>query len=216
MRMAPTDTLRTRSGQSLIESCIAIAVICIVLMGILQVSRLLAAREILHHAAARGARARVVGLNWWMVEKVVRLATIPNAGRMIVPEYTPRDAFLRDTVEKSRPGEAWSILLGVEPRSEQVGLELARAPEFLWAPDAWIARNMLDYEHWDTISADYYDHSHGSWYAGAGNAIHIKVTQRVPLLIPEATTYYDDDEVALSGEARMENHYPIYLNDRNW
>lgn len=211
--MEPTDRRRSRRGQSLIESCLAIALICVVLIGVLQVSQVLASREILHHAAARGARARIVGLNWWMVEKVIRLATIPNAGRMIEPDYTRQDTFLRDTVENARPGDAWSALLGVEPRSEQVDIELARMPEYLWAPDAWVARHMLDYERWDTINANYYDHRPGAY---TGPYVRIKVTQRVPLLVPSATTFYADDEVALAGEARMENHYPIYLNDRNW
>ena len=214
--MAPTDRRLSRRGQSLVEACIAIALICVVLIGVLQVSQVLASREILHHAAARGARARIVGLNWCMVEKVILLGCTPNAGRMIVPDYTRQDTFLRDTVEDSRPGEAWSTLLGVEPRSEQVGIELARAPEYLWSPDLRAARNVLDYEHWDTINAGYYDHRSDALYPGAGNSVHIKVTQRIPLLMPEATTFYTGDEVVLQGEARMENHYPLYLNDRNW
>jgi hypothetical protein len=214
--MEPTDRRRTRRGQSLVESCIAIALICVVLIGILQVSQVLASREILHHAAARGARARVVGLNWWMVEKVIRLATIPNAGRMTVPQLDRQDTFVQDTVENARPGEAWSILLGIEPHSEQTDIELARAPEFLWAPNEWIARHILDYERWDTIHAGYYDHRPDTGYAGAGNAVRIKVTQRLPLLFPATTTFYADDEVPIAGEARMENHYHIYLDDRNW
>ena len=53
--------------------------ICVIFMGIFQVSQLAVAREVLHHAAARGARARSVGFNAFMVQKSVRVAAIPNA-----------------------------------------------------------------------------------------------------------------------------------------
>ena len=75
------------AGQSLVESCLVIALISFIFMGLFQISRLSAAREVLQHAAARAARARTVGFNAWMVPKVVRVAAIPNAGRMTEPLF---------------------------------------------------------------------------------------------------------------------------------
>ena len=76
-----------RAGQSLVESCLVIGLTCLLFFGLLQISQLFAAREVLYHAAARGARAKTVGFNRWMVTKAVRVGAIPNAGRMLVPEY---------------------------------------------------------------------------------------------------------------------------------
>ncbi len=108
-----TATGRTErcSGQSLLESCLAIALLCLLFFGLFQVSRLLAAREILQHAAARAVRARTVGFNHWMTRKAVLVASIPNAGRMIEPSLDHVDAYLRDAVATLRPGELWDEVL---------------------------------------------------------------------------------------------------------
>jgi len=74
------------SGQALVESCIAIALICLVLAGFFQLAQIHSARIIALHACARGARAQAVGFNQDMVAKVVRVAAIGNAGRMTFPE----------------------------------------------------------------------------------------------------------------------------------
>jgi len=75
----PVDPARhaapsNREGASLIEACLALAIICLVFLGMFQVSRVLAARDTLNHAAARAARARTVGFNRWMVLKVAQVA----------------------------------------------------------------------------------------------------------------------------------------------
>lgn len=74
-----------RSGQSLIESCLVIAVLCLVLFGGVQISQLYLTREVLDSAATAGARARAVGLNDFMVRKVVRIVSLPIAGQLVEP-----------------------------------------------------------------------------------------------------------------------------------
>ncbi len=74
-------------GQSLIEACLCIFLISLIFAGLFQVSRIFAAREILYHAANRSTRAKAVGLNSFMTTKAARVASIPNAGRMLLPEF---------------------------------------------------------------------------------------------------------------------------------
>lgn len=118
-----------RSGQSLIESCFVIAFVSLLFFGLFQISRLYAAQEVLDYAAGRGARATTVGFNRFMVEKTVRVGAIPNAGRLINPDY------------QGGPAVAHA-------------LETARIPLYLGAENDGQLRPILDYTHWDDIRPD--------------------------------------------------------------
>lgn len=119
--------LRSRSGQALIESCLVLIFVCIIFFGLFQVSQLLVAREVLDYAAGRGARAKTVGFNRFMVFKTVRVGAIPNAGRMLNPA----------------PGGGPTV---------EHAAEAARIPHYL-AADNWGQLNaILDYDSWGTIS----------------------------------------------------------------
>ncbi len=119
-----------RSGQWLVESCIVILMICLICFGLLQISRFFAAQEIMDYAAARGARARTVGLNRFMVHKAIRVGTIPSAGRMESPTVSGGPA-------------------------AQHSVEQARIPLYLGAEWSGQLRGILDYEEWPRIG-----HSH--------------------------------------------------------
>ena len=206
---------RGGAGQSLIESCLAIALICLVFLGLFQVSRLLAAREVLFHAAARAARARTVGLNQWMVHKSAMVAAIPNAGRLTEPPFDNADAYLRGQVAGSRPGSLWSAILhyGEPPSRQFFELEQFRIPEFMASEDAWQARYILDYEGWDSVHAPY--DLYGNAYPG-NPPIEMRVTQTYPLWVPMHRLYYGADDVRIEGRSALENHYPLYLDEHNW
>jgi len=115
-----------QAGQALVESCIVIALVCLILSGFFQLSQLYAAKEISAHACFRGARAKTVGFNDFMVAKVVRTATIPNAGKMTFPEI-------------------YGGPLG------QMAMERGMIPLYLDA-DWSMLDGILQYEDWDTIS----------------------------------------------------------------
>lgn len=123
----PGVTRNRRSGQAIIESCIVILFICLICFGLLQVSRFFAAREILDYSAARGARARTVGFNQFMLLKAVRVGTIPSAGRLLFP---PPDGNL----------------------AAQQALEAARIPLYLGAEWPGNLPGILDYEDWPNIT----------------------------------------------------------------
>jgi Flp pilus assembly protein TadG len=120
-------------GQALIESCLVVALICLILAGLFQLLQLYAAKEILSYACARGARARTVGFNDFMARKSVMAAAIPNAGNMIFPETAGGPA-------------------------AQMAMEHARIPIYLSAE--WSRLNgILQYEDWETINYNYTEDS---------------------------------------------------------
>ena len=114
-------------GQALIESCLAIGLLCLVLMGLFQLAQLFLARQILDYAAARGARARTVGFNDFMVSKTVRIGALANAGRLVFPEPAG-----------GGPWAQWTLH------------ESPRIPHYL-AAHSWQVQSILNYEHWDSI-----------------------------------------------------------------
>lgn len=117
---------RRQSGQALVESCIVIALICLLMAGFFQLSQLYTAKKISAHACFRGARAKIVGFNDFMVAKAVRVGTIPNAGNMTFPETSGGP-------------------LG------QMAIERGRIPIYLSAE--WhMLDGILQYEDWDTIN----------------------------------------------------------------
>ncbi len=218
MRATPTLPAASKAGQSLIESCIVMALICLIFMGVFQVSMIFSAREILNHASARGARAKTVGFNHWMVTKAVRVASIPNAGRLIEPDFVNEDTFLRSEIAGAETGgQLWERLLRVTPSSLQYNLERARIPEYLAAHNWPRANWVLNYDRWNTVQWE------GDYFTAAPDGtvspnpmVHIQARQDYPLVAPMHRTFYAADNVPLEGEAWLENHYPLYLDDRNW
>lgn len=201
----------------MVESCLVILVVCLLFAGMVELARVLAAREILHHAAARGARARTVGFNWWMVEKAIRVAAIPNAGRMLEPTPPAGARPLTAWIETFTPGVVWDRALAETPDSTLSSLELARIPEYLAAENHLRAEYVLDYEDWDTIHGMHPDMpvmEDGSVLFRP--VIEVTVRQQYPFLesLPHRA-FYARDSVLIEGTSALENHYPFYLDDEN-
>lgn len=114
-----------RRGQAMVETLIAVIAIMSIFFGAFHLSRLVAARTLLDHAAARAARAKAVGFNDFMCEKSARVAMIPVAG--------PRE---------------WP-----DPQSEAFD-EVSRVPLYLTAEDWGRANGILEYEYWHTMEFD--------------------------------------------------------------
>jgi len=203
----------SRAGQSLVEACLSIFLVGLIFSGLFQLSRILAAREVLTYAAACGARAKTVGFNQWMVAKVVRVAAAANAGRLVTPEFENRDDFLRRQLAELQPGLVWSRLLSTEPVSAQYEVERGRIPEYLDSPNAARARHVLDYEDWDSIRHAVETVS----LIGPGELLcpemRVEVSQKYPLRCPMHRAFYADDFVRLADAVVMESHYPLYIDD---
>ncbi len=210
--------VRQAGGQALIETCLVMGVTCLIFFGILQVARLFAAREVLYHAASCGARARAVGLNRWMVEKAIRVAAIPNAGRMTEPVLDIPDPRLQVEMRTATSsGNLWERLLRLTPFSLQYALERVRIPEYLASENEWRSRYILKYSDWNTIHGDPSDSpTLPDGRIVPHSILHIRVRQEFPLTVPLHRTFYADDTIPLHGEAHIENHFALYLDERNW
>ncbi len=172
----------SRRGQSMLESCVVIIILCLLLFGLFQLSRVFVAQEILQFAAGRGARARAIGMNDFMVHKTIRAATIVNAGLMQRPQ-----------------------LLGGGPE-HQLFVEQARIPFYLGTTWAYELPYVLAYEDWNTISYRL------SETGANPSLIDIRVRQRFPLRAAMHRLIFHTDSFILSGSSYMEAHYPLYLD----
>ena len=103
-----------------------LAVLCLVLFGVFQVSQVIATKETLHYAAGRGLRAKTVGFNEFMVYKTVRVGAIPAAGLMTTPVRTGGPA-------------------------AQYAMERARIPLYLGGDDYSYLPAILGYDRWDAL-----------------------------------------------------------------
>ncbi|MFN2351861.1 MAG: TadE/TadG family type IV pilus assembly protein [Kiritimatiellia bacterium] len=175
--------IQRRCGQSLIESCVVMGILCLLLMGLFQLSQLYMAQEIMHYAAGRGARARAVGFNDFMVHKSVRVATIAAAG--------PMESSMRSDLPTGGP-------------LAQRGIERARIPLYMGADHYGLLRPILDYEDWDTIS-------HSLLEQDDPARVDCRVRQDFPVSTVVFKAFYGDDSVPLRGSAAMDSHYPLYL-----
>lgn len=211
---------RRRSGQAMVESCIALIFICLLLFLFFQLCLGFASRDVLDHAAARAARARTVGFNNWMVHKAMRVAAIPNAGRMLEPTDIPigDDPVLDHSLRLMTPGEVWDMALLSSPTSPKVAVELARIPDYLAAPWRERADYILDYERWDDVTL----HHAGILDPSLSDTIRIRVRQPIDMLISVvrgAGAILDGrraETLHLEGAADIETHYSLYLDDRHY
>ena len=83
------DALVSGSFLTIPAPVIVVLVVGVLLFGLLQTAVVFSGREVLHHAAARAARARAVGFNEWMAFKAMRVASIPTSGKMLEPVFAP-------------------------------------------------------------------------------------------------------------------------------
>ena len=109
----------------MVETLLAVLVITGIFFALFKLSRMLAGKIMLEHAAMRVARARVVGMNEFMCVKAARVAVIPVAG------------------ERLRPGK------GDERKNIS---ESALARMYMRTPDSSYADGLLRYRDWDTLS----------------------------------------------------------------
>ena len=172
---------RHAEGQALIESCIVIGLICLLLMGLFQLVQLFMAREILDYAAGRGARAKAVGFNDFMVNKTVRIGAIANAGALTFPERT-----------------------GGGPWVQWTHNEAPRIPNYLQS-DSWRLDAILNYELWDTIAWSCPAPEATLLHFEVHQAVPLMFFSNV------FKAFFSGSAVPMQGVVDIENHYPLYL-----
>jgi TadE-like protein len=172
---------RHAEGQALIESCIVIGLICLLLMGLFQLVQLFMAQEILDYAAGRGARAKAVGFNDFMVDKTVRIGAIANAGALTFPERS-----------------------GGGPWAQWTSQESPRIPQYLQA-NSWELDAILNYALWDTIAWSCPVPEATLLHFEVHQAVPLMFFSNV------FKAFFSGSAVPMQGVADIENHYPLYL-----
>ena len=151
---------RTRSGQAYLETFLVLLVLLLVLFGLLQVALSYGDREVLHHAAARAARAKAVGFNDWMATKAARVAASPSCGHLL-SDGLGYDAGTGGTA---------------------ADFERERIPEYLAAENYARSQYILDYEEWSRGSLRV--QTSGSLFGGG--VLHASADFDAPLRMPFA------------------------------
>ena len=221
-RTAPDCGACPRNGQAMLETLLVMLVMCLLFFGLLQVALVFNAHEVLHHSAARAARARAVGFNDWMTTKAQRVAAIPNSGRMLEPvALTEPVPFLDPDIS---PGANWDRAVSRAAgwrRPAKTAIELARIPEYLATDNHLRGEEILDYEEWASRSFEVSAERSGALAAALGGSGTLRATvrQRFPLWMPlheliyRGTTDADGiDRVTLSGESEVLDHASLYLH----
>jgi len=217
---APSSGMRTmcsRSGQSLIEACMVIIVLCLIVFGVAQRSQMYMALEILDHAAVCGARARAVGFNDFMVQKTIRAAAIPLAGQMIQPSYVSNPYAIIPT-QRPHVGGAWDTALRFRGGSGQTRVEKIQLPYYLGSGDWGEAAGYLDYQlnYLDKYGAKqrttrFQDLVNASLTEN-GASVTATVSHDFPLNFAFHRALYSGlDILPLQGKATIEKHYDLYL-----
>ncbi len=200
-RREPVPT--SKAGQALLESFGIIVLLCFILFGIVQYSLSLAATEVVQYSADAAVRARAVGFNRFMVYKVTRVASIPNAGKMRTPN--PMSAGNAAAWYNQSAGQSYYQAMSSSPRSQQYHeVEQYNIPLYLGADYYGRLPGILDYDEWDTVS--------GPIYTGIdGDEIGVVVRQDFPLKMPFARAFSRREDIRIRKEARLADHASYYL-----
>ena len=166
----------------MVESCVVIALLCLILFGILQVSYVVAARNVLNYSAIAAVRAASVGLNEFMLHKVARYAGIPAAG----PVGTPSE-FGREKLRGNSVGAMWdnAIARDQSPKSALGTYEIAVKEAYHMAPPRAF-QLILDYENWRLDET----RIHIEHEIGPDNLITLELEQTVPLVLPFSHVFF--------------------------
>lgn len=201
-----------QSGQSLIEACIVVAILCLVVFCGVQMSQIYMTSEVLNHSAVCGARARAVGFNDFMVMKTIRAAAIPCAGALrsgYVNVTSSYDPYAITQTGPNNIGRAWDRAVRLVPSGRNDAQDAAfqtfadaereTIPLYLGSN---LGQSVLDYERWQNIS---YSLVEGPY------TVQARVQQDMPLVFPLHRAFYAGDSLLMQGEAMMDNHYKLYL-----
>ena len=102
--------MRLRRGQSMVEGMLGIIFVSFVLFVSIYIVRMLTARILLDHAAARAARARAVGFNDFMCVKSSLVALIPVSGPRALPFQINEEA---ERIPLFLASESWEKANGI-------------------------------------------------------------------------------------------------------
>lgn len=199
------------------------ALLCLILFGILQVSYLVSARNVINYSAVATARAASVGLNDFMLHKVSRYASIPAAGPVETPQGFGR---LRPAGESSGALFNNAISRKSNPRSELGTYEVAVNEAYHLAGVSGY-NLILDYDNWQREDTDV----HGSVAVDPKlDMLHVQVEQNIPLSLPFSGLFFSHLQTVRAERGRgivstypakwmeantvIEDHSKLYMGER--
>ena len=168
----------------MIETGVVLFFLCMVFFWVYEYTTLLTNHTVLDYAAARAARARTVGFNDFMITKTVRIATMATAGRCRTQDDEGNDL--------------------------STGPLVSRMGSYLQAENDAETRGILDFPYWDGSRLGWDCDEPG----GEVNELTMRVWQNKPLYgngEDAQDAAIDGRSIKLTGEARIEGHYPFYL-----
>ena len=168
----------------MLETVLAVLVITFLFLMLFNLSHLLTGKILVEHAAMRVARARAVGFNDFMITKTVRISTMATAGRCLTQDD--------------------------EGNALSTGTLVSRMGSYLQAENDAETSGILDFPYWRG--------HHLGWDCsepgGDVNELIMRVWQSRPLYgngEDAEDAAIDGRDYKLTGEARIEGHYPFYL-----
>ena len=221
------DRLKNKRGAALIESCLVIIMLCLILFGLLQVSYLLGARDIIAYASVGVARSASVGSDDFMLLKTTRMLTIPTGGPMLAPSSVTRGADVYGDTE----GRKWDMAVETSPENEQYWTERFLIPFFLGTESYAESRAVLDYANWMQGATRVASPELHGTDTIEELILDTPVHQYVPLAMPFARVFYRENLYPLWREgtehpsvphafiresAAMENHAAYYMTNGVW
>ena len=205
----------------MIESCFVIIFLCLFFLGLFQLMHAQVSHEILYHAAACAARAKAVGFNYWMVEKTMRVAAIPNAGSLTQPVISSTDQNLVNALATLNLDALLKLVLQSTPTSPTIATELNRIPDYLTSEGSISRQGILDYANWSTIHYSISTTFVSDDPSSAGT-ITAQVQQpytmmgAIAALVTSDISNLQSNTITLYGNYTMEPHYQLYLKDQGW
>ena len=207
----------------MVESCIVMALLCLLLFGFLQVSYIVAARNVLNYAGVATARARSVGLNDFMLMKVSHYASIPTAGPITAPAGTFGTHRPEGLTVGARLSNAMSRDHAVISAQGQYVVAVKEAYHLASTTQF---EQILDYANWTDGSTDVFV----TYEADNDDVLSVQVEQTLPLVMPFSRVFFphldlvtatrDDREEQYPGKtiratAYIEDHAALYLKELN-
>ena len=212
-----------KQGSALVESCLVMALLCLILFGILQVSYLVAARNVVNYSAVATARAAAVGMNDFMLYKVSHYTCIPAAG----PIKTP-NGFGRERPGGESAGALWANAISRKntPRSH-VGQYEVGVKEAYHLSSVAGHNLILDYDNWQREETDVKVSVEEDPKL---DMLHVKVEQNIPLALPFSRLFFARRNTvraerggdvgtypaaSMIAEVAIEDHARLYLGNRD-
>ena len=207
-----------KEGAAIVESSLVMIMLCLILFGLLQVSYIIMARDVISFGAFASARSLAVGMSEEFVERVARVTTIPTAGPSLVSGVMQNDTL----GDPGTVGQRWDLAMNTTPGSDQFWYEHTIIPYYLGADDESDLDSLLNYYYWTGSGTEIKVQSTTS----SGRA-EVSLSQDVPLAFPFARVFFPNADRSMVRVSKtqyqelpvysveqatyMENHSELYL-----